>query len=955
MITVEKLYEQTNQGLDIILYYYPQAAECTDGKKKFKIRASERTPSAVLKIPDQKHAYYRVCDYGDEGHAISPVDVAMKEECYSSNRFFEIILLLGARHNVTDEINRSINKPRRETRAATKDEKDGDRPFRLLPRIPEAHLKIFGPNVKHEHTDFLHWHEAEYIGYVKDGKCDLKYSTENYPIFMRECVTDEGKTFYKIYEPLNPDKGFRFTYAPKGVKPAKFINGFRELEVAIMQINAGNEPEDKPIEKIPEAYICSGERDAICCLSMGGHPLWFNSETYDLSEEEYHQIMDKVQVLYNIPDIDSTGRKKGEQLALRYMDIKTIWLPETLATYRDNRGKARKDLRDWMEIFRKKSDFNSLKKLALHAKFWEQVSNAKTGKKEYSISSIRLYYFLQLQGFHALHDDDSDACRYIRIDGNIVSPVRARDVRKFVREWAEKNFLSEQVRNLIVTSMKFSESSLENLKEVSLDFTNYTPTTQTFFFKNCAIVVSGSEITEYKKGDSVYDRFVWEENVIPHNVKVLPPLFTVERDDTDFNITINDSTSSPFFGYLINSSRLYWRKEMEQRFLVEGETTEALARMEDYKYFHKFCLDGDGLSEEEIAEQKLCLLNKLFTIGYMLHHYKSPSRPWAPIAMDNKIGDQGECNGRSGKSFLFKTLSMFMKSDTLSGRNPKLMENPHVFERVNKDTDMVLIDDCAQYLPMGLFYDLITSDMTVNPKNNRSFSIPFKYSPKFAFSTNFVPADFDSSSVARSLYVVFSDYYHEMSDQNDYRETRKIADDFGGDLYDDSYSDEKWNADINVLLQCEKFYLSLINTNIKIQPPMDNIVHRKNLQDMGANFQDWAEFYFAPGSKNLDTEIVRREALDNYCIYAHINRITTQAFTKKLKAYCAAAEHIACYNPPSRCNNQGRIVRYINNVQEDMIFIESVKQPVEPQKPDPQLSFLDNEDEDENDDPYHQR
>lgn len=70
--------------------------------------------------------------------------------------------------------------------------------------------------------------------------------------------------------------------------------------------------------------------------------------------------------------------------------------------------------------------------------------------------------------------------------------------------------------------------------------------------------------------------------------------------------------------------------------------------MANYQFFHKFCLDGDGLTEDEIAEQKLCLLNKLYTVGYMLHHYKSPSRPWAPIAMDNKIGEQGECNGRSG-------------------------------------------------------------------------------------------------------------------------------------------------------------------------------------------------------------------------------------------------------------------------------------------------------------------
>lgn len=87
----------------------------------------------------------------------------------------------------------------------------------------------------------------------------------------------------------------------------------------------------------------------------------------------------------------------------------------------------------------------------------------------------------------------------------------------------------------------------------------------------------------------------------------------------------------------------------------------------------------------------------------MLHRYKSPSRAWAPQAMDNKIGEDGECNGRSGKSFMFKALSYFMKTVKLSGRNPKLMDNPHVFDQVNQHTDFILVDDCDRYLNTACF------------------------------------------------------------------------------------------------------------------------------------------------------------------------------------------------------------------------------------------------------------
>lgn len=949
MIKVEKLYAETNAGLDIILYYYPQAEVCvSEPKKKFKVRTDERTPSATLLPPDSKHDYYRVCDFGDEGHALSPMDIFMKEERLSQSQFYEGILKLAARHNVSDELNRSVNKPRTETRAALPNEKDGDRPFRLLKKIPEEHLKIFGPRVTHEHTDFLHWHEAEYVGYVKEGKCTLKYSTENYPIFMRECVTDDDKKFYKIYEPLNPDKAFRFSYTPKGVKPPVYINGWRELLFRIELENAQLDPEDKEITSIPEAFICSGERDAICCLSMGGHPLWFNSETYDLQPSEYEMIREKVRELYNIPDIDSTGKRKGTELALKYMDIKTIWLPDWLLSYKDNRRKPRKDLRDWMELRQSKNDFNNLKSTSMQARFWDYITNQKTGSTDTQISAVRLFYFLQLNGFYALRDDDSDAPRYVRVQGNIVTSVRARDVRKFVREWAEQRFLSEKIRNLIVSSMKFSESSLENLKEVDLNFTSFTPHTQTMFFSNGAIKVSANEIKESLGGDSFIDSYVWNENVFPHPVRLLPPQFTITRDGEDITLEIHNPNLSPFFGYLINSSRLYWRKEMESRFLINGETEDALKNMQDYKFFNHFCLDGDGLTEKEITEQYQCLINKLFAVGYLLHHHKSPSRPWACIAMDYKIGEQGECNGRSGKSFLFRTLAMFMKTVTLSGRNPRLMDNPHVFDQVSKHTDMILVDDCAQYLEMNQFYDLITSELTVNPKNNRSFTIPFSQSPKFAFSTNYVPSDFDSSSVARSLYIVFSDYYHERSSQNDYRESRSIADDFGGDLFGEHYTEEQWNADINILLLCEQFYLSLVDTNMKLLPPMDNILHRKKLQDMGDNFHDWAESYFAIGGGHLDKMIVRKEAFENFRAYANTTKITMKSFSKKLNAYCELAKHVACLNPPRLLNTQGRIIACANGIQQEMIYVESIPEPEPPPESEAQMT-LDFDEEDDDD------
>lgn len=87
--------------------------------------------------------------------------------------------------------------------------------------------------------------------------------------------------------------------------------------------------------------------------------------------------MKYVEVLYNIPDIDETGIAKGTELALRFIDVHTIWLPSWLRTYHDNRGKGRKDLRDWMELRNTRKDFRNLMTLAMPARFWVSKLNKR--------------------------------------------------------------------------------------------------------------------------------------------------------------------------------------------------------------------------------------------------------------------------------------------------------------------------------------------------------------------------------------------------------------------------------------------------------------------------------------------------------------------------------------------------------------------------------------------------
>ena len=943
MIKLSKLFDATDSGRRIIEHYYPDSvASFQQPNRKFKARLGEKTASAMVVLcPYKETQVWKVIDYGDDGRKLDPIDIAMKEDGIIN--FNEAVLRVAQMFDVHDELDRSVNKPDFKEREANQDEKEGEFIYHLLQEIPAEHLKVLGPNVTKEVAESLHWYEAEYVGYVRNRRVILRYSNENYPIFMRECLVSEASgdkkevKFFKVYEPLNPEKQYRFNYTPKGVKPVDYINGLAELKKQYRDFNAAEEAALKKVDenaaykekKLDEVFICSGERDSLCCKSVGYTPIWFNSETYHLTDKQYHEIMKYTNVLYNIPDIDTTGIKKGKEFALRFKDVHTVWLPNSLAQFRDNRGKHRKDLRDWMEIHRSISDFRDLLALAMPAKFWVVSYNKKTGAQEAKIDTSCLLYFLSLNGFYTLRDDNSATSNFVRVEGNIVTKVKPRDIRKFIVEWSTNNYLDRTIRNLILNSNRLSDAVLENLPEVDLNFKSYTPNTQLFFCERSTIEVSGEDIIEHRNSDGPIDRYVWRENVLEHPYKKLDNMFTITRsknvDGEDvFDIQINGDVKSCVFGYVINSSRVYWREELEYAFNDKSED-EAIA----YKKAHKFDIAGPNLDSDQIREQKQNLINKIFAIGYMLHRYKSPSRAWAPQAMDNKIGDDGQCNGRSGKSFLFKSLAMFMKTVKLDGRNSKLMDNPHVFDQVNIHTDFILVDDCAKYLPMDVFYAKITSDLTVNPKNNSSFNIAFEDSPKFGFTTNYVPLDFDSSTEARLLYMVYSDYYHQKAESNDYLETRSIRDDFGRDLFARGYSDDDWNFDVNFLLQCCRFYLSLANESVKILPPMGNIIFRKHKSDMGENFEDWANVYFAKDSDNLDKLVVRKDAFEDYLQVTKAGRLATmKSFTKKLKAFCEITDYIHDLNPPHLCNSQGRITRRDGDSKQlqDYIYLRSEEQ-----------------------------
>lgn len=129
--------------------------------------------------------------------------------------------------------------------------------------------------------------------------------------------------------------------------------------------------------------------------------------------------------------------------------------------------------------------------------------------------------------------------------------------------------------------------------------------------------------------------------------------------------------------------------------------------------------------------------------------------------------------------------------------------------------------------------------------------------------------------------------------------------------------------------------------NIKIEPRLEAIIFRKHLREMSDNFKDWAEYYFAENGGNLDREIVRADAFDNYKYQYNIRQITMQKFSKSLAAFCFTCDYIAELNPAELQNSGDRILRRVKNPAtgeqetKEMIYVRSVREANRLKNPPP--------------------
>lgn len=928
-ITKEDIWQATENGRTVIVHYYPQSEACfaSGGRKNFKIRPDDKNPSCA--VFQNKEGIWMIQDKGgSDNKARTAIQLVMANERLDFGQAMNWIsehfapqLLEGIKGYVPVKPQPSIEQvPPQDSYSLQ---------LRPSGKFTDAELACLGYKITQERCDGFGLKPLD--SYItprnKDGKSFRISANENYPMYFYDYGAagkdkDDKQPWGKVYQPLGD---VRFMYY--GTKPENFIFGDLEFienyqkakanaDYKMCRVEVDDEGNESTVEtKWEHLIICSGPSDALNVRNASGnrndyHICWLNSETADLNEYEFSILKRLAKNIYILYDIDETGIANMYRIALRYLEIKIIKLPEELKRFKDRKGKPCKDAKDFFLHFRRPENQNSFRlfddlvKLSASLQFWSEKFT-KTGKV-YDINNEQLYGFLQASGyFRIATSTNAKGYTFCHIRDNVVTLIDENAISAhcsgYLLEYIKTHptYYTQPLANTVHRSNQIRLTSLEKLAIIEPNFKNWDENTDYFFFQNGIFRVSKDGINQIKAVDAPCS--VYANKILPHDFIPMErepgkmPFFDIEYSPeyAELLSRLNASSpTSPEYSFLkkkidtledIRRYRLIWHKK-DFSFLKYIYNTGRT-------YWRKTEM-GYQLTESEQAEHDLHFINKVLALGYMLCKHKSDGQPYAVFCMETEQSEEGTHSGGTGKSLFASSLEQIRKELFIDGQNLDTKKGDFMLQGVERGvTDVIFLDDLNAQVDLHKFMPMITGKMVVNPKYVAAFVIEFKDSPKVIFTSNHAIKGFDASLRRRTWFTAFSDYYHADDFQKGLKERSPFLE-FGRNLISD-YNEEEMNQFYNFMFNCLAVWQKL---HIRIQPPMKAIEKRILQRDLSDEFIFWADDYFT--EEKLNTLVDKQQTFEDY--KATLNpkfaaMMKPQTFKKKLIQYCNFKEWI--FNP----------------------------------------------------------
>lgn len=219
---------------------------------------------------------------------------------------------------------------------------------------------------------------------------------------------------------------------------------------------------------------------------------------------------------------------------------------------------------------------------------------------------------------------------------------------------------------------------------------------------------------------------------------------------------------------------------------------------------HDIKYDQDGATQSDFAR----FINRISNdkqerydsvisyIGYLMHAYKDPSKPYAVVVCDEM--DTEDPEGGTGKGLLMQSVAYVRRVVTLDGKKKDAMDKQFALQRIRPDTNVFAIQDVKKNFNFETIFNMVTEGFTVEKKFLGEVFIPYADSPKILINTNYSIQGEGSSHRRRKLTIemfpYFSDFYTPV-------------DEFGGRRFFDEWDWDEWNRFHSFAAMCINAYL----------------------------------------------------------------------------------------------------------------------------------------------------
>jgi len=417
--------------------------------------------------------------------------------------------------------------------------------------------------------------------------------------------------------------------------------------------------------------------------------------------------------------------------------------------------------------------------------FWE--TREKNGVIMPIIQLDKLERFLHDKGGFSLYfyEPNSVFYRLVRIQDGMVEESSTEQIKKFIKNYINRLPSSFDMgldpQTLMETIYKgsntyFSDNFFEFFDRAEIEFLEDTKDVCYFPFTNGVVKVTKDAVRLVTYGE--IGKVIWKSQVIDHKIYI----------EDDFKI-----------------ENCEYLKFLDK---ISGSDNEKLV----------YCLS---------------------LIGYLLHKYKDPARPFAVILAEETENEAK--GGGTGKGIFVKALGYINNLVVVDGKNFKIDKN-FAFQRVDLDTRLIAIEDTRKNVDFEGFYSIITEGITVEKKNKDELRIPYKDSPKVIFTTNYTIPNSGNHAKRRQKIFEFAPYFSPKHTPED---------EFGHKLFDDWDKDE-WNRYFNLMFHCVSDYLE----NGVTEMAMSDKLSRKQVRvQFGEEFLDY--FMSLEGESGLTITLER--------------------------------------------------------------------------------------------------